>query len=58
MDSEKFKEWKLDVPVLNVLGTAVERQGAGERKMYLNFVPYFAWANRGKGNTRVWFPVE
>jgi DUF1680 family protein len=30
----------------------------GEKKVTLTAIPYYSWANRGKGEMRVWFPID
>jgi DUF1680 family protein len=33
-------------------------QSAQEKKIRVRFIPYYAWANRGKSEMTVWLPVE
>ena len=58
----------LDVPALVIPGKQVTvpdnaplyapwKQPETE-KTTITFIPYFAWANRGKGEMRVWLPVD
>ncbi|MBP5152251.1 MAG: glycoside hydrolase family 127 protein, partial [Lachnospiraceae bacterium] len=35
-----------------------EYKGVKKEKMYLTFVPYYAWNNRGEGEMRVFVPAE
>jgi hypothetical protein len=37
-------------------GTAIDAKGA--HKVQVTAIPYFAWANRGKGEMAVWVPYE
>jgi len=37
-------------------GRAIDAKGA--RKVQVTAIPYFAWANRGKGEMAVWLPYE
>ncbi|KZT24831.1 glycoside hydrolase family 127 protein [Neolentinus lepideus HHB14362 ss-1] len=53
METEKFKDWGLEVITLRIKGTVVEEQ-ACEREVDLTLVPYFVWANRGRSDLRLW----
>jgi DUF1680 family protein len=64
-DGAKLEHWfRPDllggVAVVTAKAVAVERGAAGgaltQRPQPLMAVPYFAWANRGAGEMRVWFP--
>ena len=46
---------------VTVLKTEVIRKDSldkGVKKSILTSIPYYSWANRGKGEMRVWFPID
>jgi len=46
------------VGVVTGPGLATNGPGAAPRHVQVTAVPYFAWANRGKGEMAVWLPYE
>ncbi|TFK48908.1 DUF1680-domain-containing protein [Heliocybe sulcata] len=57
LDVEAFKKWDLQVVTLRTKGSVIREEGV-ERDVELVLVPYFAWANRGRSDLRVWLPVH
>ena len=60
---EGVKMGLIDVPALRIrkeeTGELYRDYAPGkEEKMSLRLIPYFAWANRGEGEMRVWIPAR
>jgi hypothetical protein len=45
---------KAEVPVVNI----VNNENISTQKQTLTAIPYYSWANRGKGEMTVWFPTQ
>ncbi len=45
---------KAEVPVVNI----TNNESISTQKQTLTAIPYYSWANRGKGEMTVWFPTQ
>jgi DUF1680 family protein len=45
---------KAEVPVVNI----ANNESISTQKQTLTAIPYYSWANRGKGEMTVWFPTQ